>query len=828
MVASTGVADNIRSSRNTADQFPLSTPITTNGNAVAKNSGSSNRPQQSQGASASGSDFSLTIGIDRAALIAPDFDTDEFLSARRHLPLEELKSQLISHMKELKTELIELINSDYADFINLSTNLNGVDRMMEDLRKPLDRMKGDTIIVRSNFQSVIDSLQQKLQHRTEIRERKASLQLLVNISESVAKVEGLLQISSTSEGSVVLRDGSGSPSDSISVAKRLERVAIEYNKLQYLVSKGADLPFVTSIDWRLARIKETMSENLSTVLRSCIKSSHRDEGGMLIKNESMSQCLRTYALIDQTAEAEKVITEELLVPFISKTITRAALTDSSRNQHAKSGQNQQRPLTIIYNQILTFIDSHCSTLLYITQKELKGTNFDIPVNCIWGITTQSILKNIPQILLPGIPDEFHRNYTDTMDFVSKIEELCGTHKSLARLRSQANYQAFMKRWQLPAYFQLRFREISLPVEDVLQMTADNSQRYSSNNVHLPASVAIIHAIERCWSSNVFIYGIAHRFWRFTLQLLARYSIWISINLAKDLDTPKDKPVQSRSSSPAPGSGGSTSWQQTRTMPSAGGLLRPPSSASRASLEETTLQQLSMIVNDIDHVVTRVRGIFDQDIRPKLPVSIADEPTLTASFNQSLEAIRRDVPTVQQRITDLITRHCVDTLASVKSINVRASEGVPREPSQFVPLVLAPLSRYISGSGAVLNNKSRDAWAKEVIVTTTNQYSAILAERLLDIKLSEEATNKLKAAAKSRGGIMSRTPVLPNIFSTSTSEADPNMSTSDKLRLQFVLDVECYRNELIKFDIDPQTFQPFLDLRANVQPYESLLKNSSKQ
>lgn len=49
-------------------------------------------------------------------------------------------------MKELKTELIELINSDYADFINLSTNLNGVDRMMEDLRKPLDRMKNDAIV----------------------------------------------------------------------------------------------------------------------------------------------------------------------------------------------------------------------------------------------------------------------------------------------------------------------------------------------------------------------------------------------------------------------------------------------------------------------------------------------------------------------------------------------------------------------------------------------------------------------------------------------------------------------------------------------------------
>ena len=36
---------------------------------------------------------------------------------------------------------------------------------------------------------------------------------------------------------------------SISVSKRLERVAIEYNQMQYLVSKGANLPFVTNIDW---------------------------------------------------------------------------------------------------------------------------------------------------------------------------------------------------------------------------------------------------------------------------------------------------------------------------------------------------------------------------------------------------------------------------------------------------------------------------------------------------------------------------------------------------------------------------------------------------
>ncbi|KAF9942124.1 Conserved oligomeric Golgi complex subunit 2 [Modicella reniformis] len=751
---------------------------------IAANNQSNRRQNSQQGdAAVSENDFPLSIGVDRAALIAPDFNTDEFLSARRHLPLEELKSQ------ELKTELIELINSDYTDFINLSTNLNGVDRMMEDLRKPLDRMKSDAMVVSSNLQTVIGSLEQKLQHRAETREKKASLQLLLNISESVSKVEGLLQISSTTEAPTAHGDGN----ESISAAKRLERVAIEYNQMQYLVNKGAGLPFVTNIDWRLVRIKETMSENLSTVLRGCILSPQQAGSDASSNKDVLSQCLRTYALIDQTVEAEKIIAEDLLAPFISKTITRSALSDQSHIHNTNSERVSQSPLATIYNHVLQFIDDRCGSLISVTQKELKGTNFDIPVNCIWGMSTQTILKNIPQILTPGIPDDFHRNYMDTMSFVSKIEELCGSRKSLARLRSQAGYQAFMKRWQLPAYFQLRFRDISLLVEDALQSSVDVSQRSPSNDVHLPASLAIIRAIERCWSPDVFIYGIAYNFWKFTLQLMTRYSIWVSTNLTKDLDPSKDKSAQSRSSSPAGLSSSSSSRQQGRSTPASGlGPLRPSGPGGRTSFEESMLQQLSMVVHDIDHVVVRIQEIFDQQIRPKLPSSIADEPTF---------------------------------LESVKNLAARASEGPPHEPSGYVAQILAPLSRYLSGSGSVLRSESRDAWALVVITTTTNQYSEILDERLMDTKLSEERTNKLKAAAaKTRaGGPLSRVPMLPNVFSSAApSDAEVNMSTNDKFRLQCVLDVKFYKSELTKFNIEPDTFQPFLDLESKTQPYEHLL------
>ena len=61
-----------------------------------------------------------------------------------------------------------------------------------------------------------------------------------------------------------------------------------------------------------------MSENLSTVLRACINPQNQAAGESMANKESLTQCLRTYALIDQTTEAEKVIAEDLLTPFVNK------------------------------------------------------------------------------------------------------------------------------------------------------------------------------------------------------------------------------------------------------------------------------------------------------------------------------------------------------------------------------------------------------------------------------------------------------------------------------------------------------------------------------
>ena len=79
--------------------------------------------------------------LNRKMFATPEFNADKFLANRRHLPLDELKKELIAHLKSLKSELVEMINRDYGSFVDLSTNLKGVDKVIEEVARPLGKMR---------------------------------------------------------------------------------------------------------------------------------------------------------------------------------------------------------------------------------------------------------------------------------------------------------------------------------------------------------------------------------------------------------------------------------------------------------------------------------------------------------------------------------------------------------------------------------------------------------------------------------------------------------------------------------------------------------------
>lgn len=100
--------------------------------------------------------------VERSELIAEEFNPDRFLSSRRHLGLERMKVELNTHLKQLKAELVELINKDYQDFVNLSTNLKGVDKDINELKQPLYKIENQVKVSLLNiYQITISKHEQK-------------------------------------------------------------------------------------------------------------------------------------------------------------------------------------------------------------------------------------------------------------------------------------------------------------------------------------------------------------------------------------------------------------------------------------------------------------------------------------------------------------------------------------------------------------------------------------------------------------------------------------------------------------------------------------------
>jgi len=62
--------------------------------------------------------------FDTDAFLDEDFTVDDFVNkCRKRVTIECLRDDLDAYYRTLKSAMVELINKDYADFVNLSSNL---------------------------------------------------------------------------------------------------------------------------------------------------------------------------------------------------------------------------------------------------------------------------------------------------------------------------------------------------------------------------------------------------------------------------------------------------------------------------------------------------------------------------------------------------------------------------------------------------------------------------------------------------------------------------------------------------------------------------------
>ncbi|XP_028623588.1 conserved oligomeric Golgi complex subunit 2 [Grammomys surdaster] len=698
-----------------------------------------------------------TLCFDKDEFMKEDFDVDHFVSdCRKRVQLEELRDDLELYYKLLKTAMVELINKDYADFVNLSTNLVGMDRALNQLSVPLGQLREEVLSLRSSVSEGILAVDERMSKQEDIRKKKMSVLRLIQVIRSVEKIEKILNSQSSKDVS------SHEASSPLLTGQVLERIATEFNQLQFHAVQSKGMPLLDKVRPRIAGITAMLQQSLEGLLLEGLQTSNVD---------IVRHCLRTYATIDKTRDAEALVGQVLVKPYVSEVIVEQFV------------ESHPSGLQLMYNKLLEFVPHHCRLLREVTGGAVsseKGTivpGYDFLVNSVWPEIVRGLEEKLPSLFNPGDPDAFHQKYTVSMDFVRRFERQCGSQASVKRLRAHPAYHSFSNKWNLPVYFQIRFREVAGSLEASLTDGLEDAP--GGSPYCLLASHRTWISLGKCWSDDMFLPLLAHRLWRLTLQILARFSVFVSELSVRPISNESAK----ENKKPLTGSKDPSEDQGSH-----------PSEAGAASISST---QLVYVVSDLGRLQEWLPDLLET-VKLKLEiVGFKNFSSISAALEDSQNALAAHVPALSSKIVQDLSETCFSYLKSaleVPRLYRRTNKEVPSTASSYVDSALKPLYQLQSGHGDKVQPAVMQHWLQEALSDSTHKYFETVSDVLNSVRKMEESLKRLKQARRSPA--------------TNPVSSSGGMSDDDKIRLQLALDVEHLGEQIQKMGLRTSDIKSF--------------------
>lgn len=129
------------------------------------------------------------------------------------------------------------------------------------------------------------------------------------------------------------------------------------------------------------------------------------------------------------------------------------------------------PLAVVYNQLIRFVDRDLSQILLRSERisATSGENtFQIMANVVAAEFFLALTDELGSVIfVAGHPDEFRKRHETSQAFLRTLEHQAPSTNAVQAMRKHATYEAFQKRWQLPVYFQLRWKSIVEQLEEVM-------------------------------------------------------------------------------------------------------------------------------------------------------------------------------------------------------------------------------------------------------------------------------------------------------------------------------------------------------------------------
>ena len=415
-----------------------------------------------------------------------------------------------------------------------------------------------------------------------------------------------------------------------------------------------------------------------------------------------------------------------------------------------------------------------------------------------------------------------------MEFVDEFERNLVFMEDVERFRDTIPYNSFVGRWSLAVYYQIRFREIALPVE--LSMDTDEFLTVSSNHDNVTsldgskffdnkpkfrfmATHNIVIALEKCWNPLIYLPAIVHRFVKLSMQILSRYNTAVQ-NLITDIrneEEPKLENVKilevSRNLSSMQLSGGdqllsginaetskitSNSAKQGHTR-SASDQKSDPGKAMAIN-EDTKMKKqkqkesLVSLFMDIVEICKHINGQFFDDIILPMVNDLEDtmKQNIKHMFSESCDSILLQRQALTAVIVEDIASKSIPHLKSVNDIQRlyrRTNRQVPSKPCPYIVSVLLPIQEFYTKTSSICANDILQNWSVHILSLVSDEYLGAVSETLAAVQKMEESLRRLKKVReKTTGGTGDKT-------ADGTSEA--KISDDDKIRLQIYVDVKYF-------------------------------------
>uniref|UniRef100_A0A6T6C4W6 Conserved oligomeric Golgi complex subunit 2 n=1 Tax=Compsopogon caeruleus TaxID=31354 RepID=A0A6T6C4W6_9RHOD len=670
--------------------------------------------------------------FDPADLSDAEFNVTAFVSKlRTHAPLTIIRDDLMAHLTELKGELIQGIQRDFNAFVSLGNLVNETEDLVATVVNPLEKVQEDIQTLNDALSRHIQQLDETLALRREMASRQSALELLLRAGELVHRCERLV-------GEV---DSTQNPDEQWLL---IERLAGDWAHLRNARDRcPKNSKFIVSLRKKIVYVESNMRRRLDEWLRKGLLSNSLGQ---------TTSVLATYFLTELFGDARACFREVVVLPFVNSSIRMALALATAEKMRGSGGANAAEALGVTEKAIHEFMNSRCSDILDICSKDDRLRKFDLLCTVIWPTIESSIVQNMKAVFQPGIPDVFHRAFLSGSRIFGIMKENCKSSEELLRLKNHSSSIDFWKQWNLPVYFQLRFREIVDPFENPLaflpQEVAEDDpahdfspkhfQLLSPNAYSMIQSRALILAIRKCWDSENYLLPLTHRFLRLNLQLISRYASWAREGVAGKWGVKRKLAVG------AAHVFGDLLVMKSRLPAEIAALLR-----TRSQTNTLGSYMLGCIDSSIAESMTEIANLFPV-LHDAMASELSDE---CASALQSIKGI----------------------LATYRGYN----RPTPTQYSRYVPNILRPLRTFLSENCARLSDDVRLEISRRVIEVTTERYAEVAIDSINNAKKAEDALKRLNIIGKS---------------SASTA------SESDKISTQLYLDVQKFGTEIELFGL----------------------------